>query len=111
MLGRVRVDASYGDDITPPGRDAPAPTARHPSPWPYSPCLMATQRLAGRTRAAESAAYSPRSSSNANSLWRHALAKPTQVVTESQIHDSHADSRVRVLRGQPGSPVSTSQRG
>jgi hypothetical protein len=31
---------------------------------------------AGRTRAAESAAYSPRSSSNANSLWRRALAKP-----------------------------------
>ena len=51
---------------------------------------------AGRTRAAESAAYSPRSSSNANSLWRRALAEPTQVVTESQIHGSHADFQVRV---------------
>ena len=58
----------------------------------------------------ESAAYSPRSSSNANSLWRRALAEPTQVVTESQIHGSHADSRVRVLRGQPRSPVSARQK-
>jgi hypothetical protein len=31
------------------------------------------------------------------------LAKLTQVVTESQTHGSHADSRVRVLRGQPAS--------
>ena len=89
-------------------------------PRPVQPCagadsegLLAEQ---GRRQLAKNVfqvhgvdAYSPRSSSNANSLWRHALAEPTQVVTESQIHGSHADSRVRVLRGQPASPVSTAK--
>ena len=86
-------------------------------PRPVQPCagadsegLLAEQ---GRRQLAKNVfqvhgvdAYSPRSSSNANSLWRHALAEPTQVVTESQIHGSHADFQVRVLRGQPTSPVS-----
>ena len=90
-------------------------------PRPVQPCagadsegLLAEQ---GRRQLAKNVfqvhgvdAYSPRSSSNANSLWRHALAEPTQVVTESQIHGSHADSQVRVLRGQPrgGSPCTRS---
>jgi hypothetical protein len=72
---------------------------------PPAPISSPSWRLGLEPRIPPAAYNFQRRSSNANSLWRRALVEPTQVITQSQIHSSHADSRVRVLRGRPRSPV------
>src|SRR5258705_12561346 len=58
------------------------------------------------SRGREFRSHSRKSASNANSLCRHVLAEPTEIITISQIHHSRTDSRVRVLNARPrsGSP-------
>jgi hypothetical protein len=53
------------------------------------------------------AAYPRRRSSNANSLWWRALARPTRVVMLFQIHGWRTDSGVRVSPPQPRSRLFT----
>ena len=51
------------------------------------------QNPCGRSRQHEArAAYPPCRSSNASGLWRLVSAKPTRVITRSQIHSSRTDS-------------------